>query len=198
MAASDLTIEQGKTFRKVLRWETGPIIYKPITGVTQAAPARLTVPSHGLVNGWRVAVVSVKGMTQINAQNVPPKSTDYHKVTVIDPNTVELNDVNAAEYKAYQSGGYLQFNTPVNMTDMTARMSIKDKIGGILLLSLTTENDRIELDNVAKTITLVISASTTAALSWKKGVYDIEFVSFDGTVTKMMSGAVSVVQEVTT
>lgn len=198
MAASDLTIEQGKTFNKVLRWETGPIIYKPITGITQAAPARITAADHNLPNGWRAAVVSVKGMTQINAQSTPPKTSDYHKVTVIDANTVELNDVNAADYKAYQSGGYLQFNTPVDMTGMTARMAIKDKVGGTVLLSLTTANSRIVLDNASKTVRLVIPAADTAGITWKKGVFDLELISVDGTVTKLLSGAVAVVQEVTT
>lgn len=198
MAASDLVIEQGKTFSKTLRWETGPVVYKPITGITQAAPARITSAAHGLVNGWRVAVVSVKGMTQINASSTPPKAKDYTKATVIDSNTIELNAVNAADFKAYTSGGYLQYNTPVDMTGYSARMAIKDKIGGTVLLSLTTVNNRIVLDNAAKTIRLLIAATDTAAITWTKGVYDLEMVSAAGEVASLMSGSVSVVKEVTT
>lgn len=198
MAASDLVIEQGKTFSKTLRWETGPVVYKAITGITQAAPARITSPSHGVVSGWRVAVVSVKGMTQINASSTPPKAKDYNKATVIDSSTVELNAVNAADFKAYTSGGYLQYNTPVDMTGYTARMAIKDKIGGTVLLSLTTVNSRIVLDNTAKTIRLLVAATDTAAITWAKGVYDLEMVSASGEVTSLMSGSVSVVKEVTT
>ena len=38
MAASkDLVFTQGKTFTLALRWETIPIIYKPITGITATA-----------------------------------------------------------------------------------------------------------------------------------------------------------------
>jgi hypothetical protein len=197
-AAKDLTIEQGKTFSQVLRWEAPPIIYVPITGILQAAPARITAPSHNCPPGWRVAVVSVKGMSQINAQNTPPKAADYHSATVIDPNTVELNDVNAADFKAYTSGGYLQFNTPVDLTGYSARMSVKDKVGGTVLLSLTTVDGRITIDDLTKSITLTISAVDTAALTWKKGVYDLELVSPGGIVTALLAGAVTVSKEVTT
>lgn len=47
----DLTIQQGKTFALVLRWETEPIVYKAITAITLTAPARLTVTDHGAQDG---------------------------------------------------------------------------------------------------------------------------------------------------
>ena len=78
MAVSkDLTIQQGKTFTLVLRWETEPIVYKAITAIAQTAPVRITAAGHGLVDGWRAAVVSVKGMAEINAENTPPRGDDY-------------------------------------------------------------------------------------------------------------------------
>jgi len=199
MAVSkDLTIQQGKTFALVLRWETEPIVYKAITAITQTAPARLTVTGHGAPDGWRVAVVSVKGMTEINAANTPPRSTDYTPVTVLDADTVELNEVNAAGFHAYTSGGYLQYNTPVDLTGYTARMAIKDKIGGTVLHSMTTENDGIALDNTKKTITLTVAATETDDFVWTRGVYDLEMVSPTGVVTALISGRVSISKEVTT
>lgn len=193
-----LSIQKGATFHRVFRWESGPIVYAPITDIAQSAPAVITAPSHGLVDGWRVAVVSVQGMDEINAKNDPPKSKDYRRVTVIDIDTVELNEVNAADYGAYVSGGYLRYNTPVNLQGMTARMAIKNRIGGTVLETLTTENGKIELDNSAKTITLNLSAMTTAAYTWATGVYDLELVALSGAVTKLASGGVSVSPEVTT
>lgn len=200
MAASqNFTIVQGKTFSQVLRYEAPPIVYKPITAIAQTAPARITCTGHGVPDGWRVCVQSVKGMKQINASNTPPKASDYHKATVVDANTVELNDVNAADFTAYQSGGYLVFNTPVDLSAFTsARMSIKDKVGGTELLRLDTSNSRIALNNSAKTITLTVDATTTAGLTWTKGVYDLELVSAGGIVTALMAGAVTVAKEVTT
>lgn len=199
MAVSkDLTIQQGKTFALVLRWETEPIVYKAITAIAQTAPVRITVPGFDAPDGWRVAVVSVKGMTEINAANTPPRSTGYTPVTVLDDDTVELNEVNAAGFHAYTSGGYLQYNTPVDLAGYTARMAIKDKIGGTVLHSLTTENGGIAIDNVAKTITLTIAATDTDDFAWTRGVYELEMVSATGVVTALISGKVTVTKEVTT
>jgi hypothetical protein len=201
-AIKDFTILQGKTFEHVLRWEALPFVYKAITAITQTLPCRITATAHGMLDGWRVAVVSVKGMTQINAENSPPKAKDFHRATVIDANTVELNDVNSADYKPYTSGGYLQFYTPVDLTGYTARMKIKDRVGGTVLASSEVADTPLDtititLDDVEATITITISATDTAALTWTKGVYDLELVSSGGVVTQLLSGKIAVEKEVT-
>jgi hypothetical protein len=195
---TDLEIQQGKTFSRVLRWEAPPVLYKAITGITNGAPVRLTVPSHDIPNNWRAAVQSVKGMTQINAVNTPPKAKDFNRVTVVDADTVEFNTINASEFSIYKSGGYLVFNTPVDLTGMTARMTIKDRVGGSVLDTLTTETGGISVDTATNTINLLISATDTAAYEWQKGVYDLELISSGGVVTLLLFGAVAVVREVTT
>lgn len=194
----DLVLEKGKTFRYVVRWETDVITYSPISAISQAAPVVITSTAHGVPDGWRVAVVSVKGMTQINADSSPPKDKDYNAATVTNVNTVKLNAVNTSMYKAYASGGYLQYFTPAALAGFTARMSIKDKVGGTQLLRLDTTNAGIALDDVAKTITLTITATATAALTFSKGVYDLELVSSTGVVTALLAGKVTVTNEVTT
>jgi hypothetical protein len=194
----DIVIQQGKTFNQVVRWESTPIIYKPITGITQAAPVQITATAHGVPAGWRVAVVSVKGMLGINAKNTPPRPSDYHPATVAGANAITLNDVNSADYSPYSSGGYLQYNTPVDMTGFTARMTIKDVVGGTAQETLTSGNGKIVLDNTAKTITILLDAATTAAYTWVKGVYDLEMVSAAGVVTAILTGRVTVTKEVTT
>ena len=102
-------------------------MYAAITAILGTAPAKITATGHGIPNGWRAAVTAVAGMTAINAAGNPPKDNDYHDVTVIDTNTVTLNDVNAAlsMFKPYISGGYLQYNTPQPLTGFTALMEIK-------------------------------------------------------------------------
>lgn len=194
----DLTIEQGKTFNRILRWEAGPLIYKPITAIAQAAPAPVTAVAHGMPNGWRAAIVSVLGMLQINATSSPPRLQDFRQGTVIDDDTVSFNSLNAAGFSPYISGGYLVYNTPVPLAGYSARMSIKDKIGGTELLRLDTTNGRIALDDTASTISLVISAVDTAALALFQGVYDLELASGSGVVTALIQGSVIVTPEVTT
>lgn len=207
-SAKDLIIQQGKTYSLVIRWETEPIVFKPITAISLAAGApRLTVAGHGCPAGWRAAVTRVKSPKQINAENNPPKASDYRPVTVIDANTVEFNDLapfddNGNEWPAYTEGGFLQYNTPVDLTGYTARMKIKDKIGGAVLAS-TEAGDTplnvlvIVIDNATKTIALTIEATATDDFAWTKGVYDLEMISATGKVTAILSGRVSVTKEVT-
>ena len=210
MAANkDLVIQQGKTFSLVLRWETERVTSKPITAISLAAGApRLTVPAHGAPNGWRCAVTRVGGMKQINAENYPPSDTDFRPATVIDANTIEFNGVtpcddSGKEWPAYTSGGFIQYNTPVDLTGYTARMEIKDKIGGTVLASADSADTPLDIldiaiDTTGKTITLTISATDTAEIAWKRGVYDLEMVSSSGVVTAILTGSVNVTREVTT
>jgi hypothetical protein len=193
----DLEILQGDTFTRLVRWETPPFIYKPITGATQAAPVSITAIAHGVKNGWRVAVVSVKGMKALNASHGGTRDSDYHQATIPDVDHVTLNKVNSADYDPYTSGGYLQYYTPVDMTSYTARMTIKDKIGGTILIALVSPTD-IVLDNTNHTITITIGAAVTAAFAWTKGTYDLELVSPTGVVTKLFKGNVTIKKEATT
>lgn len=202
-AKQDLTVRQGGTFSRVLRWEAPPYIYKPITGITKGAPAVVTCVGHALPPDWRVAIVSVKGMTGINAQNNPPKASDYLRATVRDVDTLELNTVNSSDFGAYTAGGFVMALTPVNLAGYTARMTVKNKVGGVVLASTESAHApnniiTIVLDNTSKTITVTITAEDTAALTWKSGVYDLEFVSATGVVTPAMYGKVTVEQEITT
>ena len=200
----DFEILIGSTWGYVIRWGTTPIVRKPITAIdfSMGAP-RPSVAAHGLFEGWGVAVYGVKSPRQINAANNPPEGIDYHSATVIDTGTIELNDVtpvdeNGQEWPAYTSGGFIQYDTPVDLTGYTARMSIKDKIGGAVLHSLTTENNGIDIDPAAKTITLSIPAADTEDFTWSRGVYDLEMVSATGKVTRIISGRVVLSREVTT
>lgn len=197
-ASQDLVIRKGATFSVVIRWESPPYIYKAITAITKAAPVRITATGHGVPDGWRVAVMSAGGMRQINAKNNPPRENEFRPATVVDANTVDLNEVNSLDFNAYTSGGTLIYRTPVDLTGATARMQIRDTAESEdILFSLTTENGRIIIDNTAKTITLKILAVDTDDLPFLTGVYDLEFVAADATVTALLQGTVTVEAEVT-
>lgn len=191
--ADVLTIKQGKTFSLVLRWSAEPYITKLITAITRAAPARITAAAHGMPDGWRAAVVSAGGMRQINAENYPPKDGEYRKVTKIDADTITLPHVNSTDYTAYTSGGYLHYLTPVSLASCTARLTIRDKVGGTALISLDSASlGGIALDNTAKTITITLSATVTAALTWTRGVFELEIQNGSGVVTQLLYGTVIV------
>lgn len=196
----DLVIRQGKTFRLVVRWENDKLIYKPITGIDQAAPARITAVGHGIPDGWNVAVTAVKGMVQINAPNTPPKDKDYLPATPVTADVLEINKVNAAEFSAYRSGGYVQYYEPRSLAGVTGRMKIKDRVGGTVLYELTSANSRIVVDDASKTVTLTISAADTETFDWTKGTYDLELVEAGSPeiVHDVLYGDVTVTKEVTT
>lgn len=205
----ELTITQGKTFTLPIRWGTEPVIRKSITAISLDSGApRLSVAAHGVPNGWEAYVTRAKGMPQINAVNNPPRKTDFKQVTVIDTGVVEFNSIdpvddNGREWPAYTSGGFLCWNTPVDLTGYTPRMKIKGKVGGTVLASTEAGDSplnvlTIAIDAASHTITLLIAATATDDFTWKSGVYDLEMVSADGVVTAILTGKVTVSKEVTT
>jgi hypothetical protein len=192
MAPSKLNLKifQGSTFAEVLRWESSTKIYIPITGITKAAPVVITAPAHGIPVNWRTKVTNVVGMKEIN-------STDYYVVTAVANNSITLNDVNSLSYTAYTSGGVLEYNQPVDLAGYTARMQIREKVtSSTFIKELTTINGGIVIDNTAKTITINISATDTAALTFKSAVYSLELVT-GGTVIPFVYGSVSLDTEIT-
>lgn len=87
---------------------------------------------------------------------------------------------------------------PVNLTGCTARTHVRNEIADeTTLLVLTTENGGITLGGVLGTITLALSATATAALTWTTGVYDLEIVYADGKIRRLLAGTVNVSPEVT-
>jgi hypothetical protein len=192
-AKYDITICKGKTFSEVYRWEAGPIIYKAVTAVVQTTPLRLTVPSHGFPDGWRLALSAFNGMIEVNAKN-PPRASDYHRATVIDANTIEFNDINAADFGAYTSGGYVQGNTPVSIASYTAELIVEDaERDGDELVDWSAN---VTIDNTAKTITFTVSATATAALAFEEGWYELVLTSPGGVKTPLLQGRVRVVTDV--
>lgn len=86
----------------------------------------------------------------------------------------------------------------IDLTGFVARMHVRAEVAAsAVLIALNTENGGILLGGKSGTISLYLSDAATSALSWAKGVYDIELVSPSGEVFRLVSGAVSVSPEVT-
>jgi len=191
-AKMNFKIYQGSTFQQTLRWESAERVYKPITAVTKTAPVTITAVGHGLVDSWRVKFTDIVGTKELNS------STAYHQCTVVDVDTISINTINAISYTTYVSGGVIEYNKPIDLAGMTARMQIRSKLDSDTVLhELTTENGGIILDNTTKTIKLVIPASATTLFTFVQGVYSLEIIDSLGTVTPFAGGTVSVVKEVT-
>jgi hypothetical protein len=88
--------------------------------------------------------------------------------------------------------------TPVDLTGYAARMQVRRSVSAAdVLLEASTFNNRIQLDPLAGRITLVLPADVTAAINWTRGRYDIELVSPDGDVTRLVQGEITVSKEIT-
>lgn len=184
-------IHQGGTFKEVLRRESSLKGYAPITGITKAAPMVVTSVGHGIPVGWRTKITNVSGMKEINSTDV------YHTITSSTTDTVTINAVNSLGYTEYTSGGVLEYNVPVSLAGITARMQIRGKLeDDVPLLTLTTENSGIVIDDVLKTITIVITATQTSEMSFSSAVYSMELI--DGTeVTPFIYGGLTLEREIT-
>ncbi|MES2488571.1 MAG: hypothetical protein V4607_02180 [Pseudomonadota bacterium] len=199
-AKVNLDIPQGRTFSHVLQWCQERFAYRQIASASQAAPCILvTTEPHELPDNWPFSVSNAKGMAELNspadAECNPERNYD---AVVIDETTIEINSLNAAGFKPYSSGGIITYNLPQDLAGFTAAAQVRAKIDSeIVLLSMTTENAGIILDNTAKTITLQASAVATASIDWMEGVWDLELTSPSGRVYPVAAGSVKVIREVT-
>jgi hypothetical protein len=171
----DLCICKGETFLRTVRWGVEPYVLKPITSISRGAPAVITVPAHGALDGWSVAVTGAKGMTEINARRYPPLASDWSQATRVDASTIALNTVDSSAFSEHEANtGYLVYSTPVDLSGATGRFEVYDnpEMTGTPLLTLTTAPG-ILIDNTAKTITVQFE---TAALAWTEGYYKLAVV----------------------
>jgi hypothetical protein len=130
-------------------------------------------------------------MKEINSADV------YHTATVVDVDTLAINSVNALGFTDYVSGGVVEYNTPVDLAGVTARMQIREKLDSAEpILELTTANSGIVVDNTNKTISLFISDTVTADLDFTSAVYSVELIKA-GDVIPFITGNISLVKEVT-
>lgn len=195
-----LEIFQGGTFSKVLGYGQPRLAYRKIVSATSDAPCVLTTTDpHGLPEGWAFRIANARGMVEINspepAEGEAPK---FYQAIVLSPTTLELNSVDASAYKAYSGGGVISYSVPVDLDAFTgALMQIRPTVDSTeILLSLTTENGRIVLDNVAKQIVIQLPALITADIQWLQAVYGLELYSASGIVTPVAYGTVKVTREV--
>jgi hypothetical protein len=184
-------VYQGSTFREVFRWESSTITYVPITQITKTAPVVVTAAAHGLPLGWRARITGVVGMTDIN------DATNYLICTARTTDTATFNSINATGFKTYTSGGILEYNTPVPLAGYTARMQIRPTLASTTIIQeLTTANLGIAIDTTYNTITVLLTAAQTAALTFSTAVYSLELVS-GLEVVPFCTGNLTLVQEIT-
>lgn len=184
-------VYQGSTFRETFRWESSTRGYATITAISKTAPVVVTTAQpHGVPLGWRAKVTGVVGMKEIN-------SDEYRLVTDKTSTTVTFNEINAANYSTYTSGGVLEYNVPVSLIGFTGRMQIRSAIDSTTVIKeLTTANGGILIDTSLNTITVEMLASDTQAFSFQTAVYSLELVR-GSEVVPFITGNLTLVKEIT-
>jgi hypothetical protein len=188
----NLKMYQGSTFTQVLRWESSRKVYIPITHIAKSAPVVITAPAHGVPIGWRARVTNIQGMPEL-------VNLDYQIVTDATLDTVTFNQVNSLAFKPYVQDGVLEYNTPVPIDNLVARMQLRDKINSpVVLYELNTENGGIKFDTSNYTISLYIPDSGTAEFKFTTAVYNLEFENtVTGATTPFAKGTITLEKEVT-
>lgn len=97
----------------------------------------------------------------------------------------------------YKVGADPATATPVDLTHYVARLQVRSAWYSETPLLALTEAAGITLGGGAGTIDLNLSATETAALTWREGVYDLELVTPEGGVRRVLAGKVTVIPEVT-
>ena len=197
----DIAIVQGKTFEFVYRYADSELVYLPIEAMLTAAPVRLRVTAHGIPDGWPIRIEGVKSPAELNSVS---DDCEFHFfASVVDSDTIELNQVNASSWRAYGGGGAVVFHKPYDLSGHSARMQVRDRVGGAILLNIASDplsspDGLIDVDIELAALVVKISPATTAAIGWKVGVYDLEVVAPSGDVYPITSvSQVNVTPEVT-
>lgn len=186
----DFCVQAGETWHPTIRWGTGVLTTKAITGITKAAPAAITAPAHGVPNGWPVAIRGVAGMTQINAKRYPPQGDDWHAATVSGVNTLSLNDVDSSTFSTYDEDGFVVYDTPKDLAGCTFALTIYDNAdhAGTPLATLSSTSG-ITVETTLKTISPLLQ---TAALAWTLGYFRLLATEPSGVVTELLRGTITI------
>lgn len=193
-----LSLVRGKTCEQAFLYSNSILAYRPITALANKAPVRLTCPAHGCPDNWPVRVQGVVEPRELNTEE-----GKAFQATVVDLDTLELNSLDASLWAEFVHSGSVVFNTPIDLTGWKARMHIRNKIGGELLCTLSSDpaddaEGVIEIDNESSAFIIKLTAEQTAGLTWNSGVYDLEAIRPDGGVVSILAPSPVVVeQEVT-
>lgn len=196
-----LSVRKGASVDIPLRIETGTLSFVEISAMSKSAPLMVTAPGHGIPDGWYVAIIDAKGMTELNAENSNSiRDSEFHRVTWIDADTIEFDYISSARFKTYTSGGYLAFYAPMDLSGYTSgRMDVKTRVGGDLMLALNTVDGTLEIEEETSTVWIRLADDALDDVSAKDYVFDIELLTATGVDALCSADSVfAVLDEVTT
>ncbi len=110
----------------------------------------------------------------------------------------------AAKYNLYIEQGcnfdksFVYQDTTVDLTGYSARMQVRAAVtSSTALLDLHTSSTGLSISVPDRSVSINLSPSVTAALSFDTAVYDLELITATGGVTRLLNGDVTLSKEVT-
>lgn len=168
---SSLIINPGRTLQYAFRWAESARTYKTVTAVSLTAPVVLTVPSHGLPDGWQFRLESLRGPEALNNDLDDP--TSFYLAKVLTPDSLQL-ELNGLGLKALVGQGALSYYSPADLAGLSGRFTLKaSQHSQVALLDSTAA---VTVDNVTKSIDLQVSALDTARLTPGQAWYALDLV----------------------
>ncbi len=173
-----LRIDQGATFRALLRLMQPNPVYKPITAIAATGPVRLTV-EHSLPGDWPVWVEHVR---QLPEANRAPLRQLPHMAQVVTATELDLPGINATGTRP--EGGQLVYRPPLDLTDATAELRLYEKGAEVGTLPVTV--------NAGGWVDVELSAAETDALAWRSREYALDVTLPNGDVLRAYTGTITV------
>lgn len=193
----DIEIIQGSQFVKSIHWYGGGKVYDTIDGVTVGHPTVITVTGHGLpsISKTPISIGGVKGSAKV--LNTGEDECDMVLATHIDANSFSVPIPTVG--KVYEANtGYIEWYSPKDLTNFTARMQIRASVDSTdTLVSLTSGGGDIVISLPDAKITMTIATAVTETLDFDTAVYDLELVDSSGEATRILEGEVTLSKEVT-
>lgn len=98
----------------------------------------------------------------------------------------------------WKTGATVATATAVDVTGYEARLQVREySYSTETLVDVDSDDGHITVGTTDGTFTIEFSNAETAAWTWREGVFDLEAVAPDGTVTKIWRGTMRVISEVT-
>lgn len=182
-ARLDLPVDPRATNKYSLLLLQEEFAWRPIEAVQETAPLRLRVPAHGLPGEWPIWCEQVDGFPDLNRD----KNRERGRMAqVVDPDTVEFNDLNGLGRSA--AGGVLVYRKPLDLTG--CRIALQIRIAG-QVLDFTTENGGAAIAGLGR-VGVTLTAEQSAAIPLGRGDYDLIVTDSLGELRPVLFGDVFV------
>jgi hypothetical protein len=132
---------------------------KAITGATAANPVVITATAHGYVDGDKIKIIEVLGMTELNNKTylVANKTTNTFELT-----DVSGNNINGTAFTAYSSGGEAhKLVTVISGLSHLEGKSVQLRVDGASHPNKTVTSGSITLDKLSYEVVAGLPYTTT-------------------------------------